>query len=196
MEELGMEESAFRTAPELEARRSLHEAIGRFVVAFELVVAELRSACRLMLERSGLGLKNQPLANIVLARASAAELTELAGAMYREFRPGDDAGAQALAPILKRVDTLRESRNKLIHSAWTLGLPDEQGPAGGNVRPDLIRGQSISVFPFGTGNFPSKRPFMPPFLPLLPEIFPVLTEVGNRCGASSRSRIYSQSYVW
>jgi len=122
-----MEESPFRSAPELEARRTLHEAIGRFVVAFELVFAELRSACRLMLERSGLGLKNQPLANIVLARASAAELTELAGAMYREFRPDDHEGAQALEPILKRIDRLRESRNKLIHAAWTLGLPDEQG---------------------------------------------------------------------
>ena len=122
-----MEESAFRSESELEARRLLHEAIGRFVVAFELVVAELRSACRLMLERSGLGLKNQPLATIVLARVSAAELTECAGAMYREFRPDDPEGAQALEPILKRIDRLRESRNKLIHAAWTLGLPKEPG---------------------------------------------------------------------
>ena len=41
-EGIEMEESPFRSAPELEARRSLHEAIGRFVVAFELVIAELR----------------------------------------------------------------------------------------------------------------------------------------------------------
>jgi hypothetical protein len=122
-----MDETAFRSVPELEARRSLHEAIGRFVVAFELVIGELRSACRLMLERSGLGLKNQPLANIILARVGAAELTELVGAMYREFRPDDSEGAQALEPILKRIDRLRESRNKLIHAAWTLGFPNEQG---------------------------------------------------------------------
>ena len=122
-----MEESAFRSGPELKARRLLHEAIGRFVVAFELVVAELRSACSLMLERSGLGLKSQPLASIVLARVSAAELTELAGAMYREFRPADSEGAQALEPVLKRIDKLRESRNKLIHAAWTLGFSNEDG---------------------------------------------------------------------
>ena len=122
-----MEESLFRSASELEARRALHEAIGRFVVAFELVFGELRAACRLMLERSGLGRKNQPLANIVLARAGAAELTELAGAMYQEFRPDDHEGARALEPILKRIDKLRASRNKLVHATWTLGLPDEQG---------------------------------------------------------------------
>jgi hypothetical protein len=122
-----MEESLSRNPSELEARRALHEAIGRFVVAFELVFGELRAACRLMLERSGLGLKNQPLANVVLARASAAELTELAGAMYREFRPNDHEGALALDPILKRIDRLRERRNQLIHAAWTLGLPDEDG---------------------------------------------------------------------
>lgn len=122
-----MEESAFRSGAELEARRSLHGAIGRFVVAFELVVHELRSACSLMLERSGLGLRNQPLASIVLARVSAAELTELAGAMYRELRPADSEGAQALEPVLRRIDKLRESRNKLIHAAWTLGFSSEEG---------------------------------------------------------------------
>ena len=122
-----MEESAFRSAGELEARRSIHEAIGRFVVTFELVGGELRSACSLMLERGGLGVRNQPLASIVLARVGAAELTELAGAMYREFRPADSEGAQALEPILKRLDKLRESRNRLIHAAWTLGIPDQQG---------------------------------------------------------------------
>jgi hypothetical protein len=122
-----MEESAFRSAEELEARRSLHEAIGRFVVAFELVVAELRSACSLMLERGGLGLRNQALASIVLARVGAAELAELAGALYREFRPADSEGAQALEPILKRIDKLRESRNRVIHAAWTLGIPNQQG---------------------------------------------------------------------
>jgi hypothetical protein len=120
-----MKESPFRTAEEIEARRAVHEAIGRFVVAFELVFAQLRAACRLMLERSGL--KNQSLADIVFARTGAAELTELAGAMYKEFRPGDLEGAAALKPILKRMDNLRERRNTLLHAAWTLGIPNEQG---------------------------------------------------------------------
>ena len=122
-----MRESPFLTVAELEARRTLHEAIGRFVVAFELVVAELRSACRLILERSGLGIKNQPLANIVLARVGAKDLTDLVGAMYREFRPDDHRGVKALDAVLQRIDTLRGDRNKIIHAAWTLGLPDEQG---------------------------------------------------------------------
>lgn len=120
-----MKESPFRTAEEIGARRALHEAIGRFAVAFELVFGELRAACRLMLERSGL--KNQSLADIVFARAGAAELTELAGAMYKEFRPGDLEGAAALKPILKRIDNLRERRNKVLHAAWTLGIPNDQG---------------------------------------------------------------------
>ena len=120
-----MKESPFRTADEIGARRALHEAIGGFAVAFELVFGELRAACRLMLERSGL--KNQSLADIVLARAGAAELTELAGAMYREFRPGDLEGAAALKPILKRIDNLRDKRNTLLHAAWTLGIPNDQG---------------------------------------------------------------------
>jgi hypothetical protein len=120
-----MKESPFRTAEEVEARRALHEAIGRFAVAYELVFGEVRNACRLMLERSGL--KNQPLADIVLARAGAAELTELAGAMYKEFRPADLEGAAALKPILKRIDNLRKKRNAILHAAWTLGIPNDQG---------------------------------------------------------------------
>jgi hypothetical protein len=78
-----------------------------------------------MLERSGL--RNQPLADVVLARNGARDLTELAGAMYKEFRPDDLAGAKALAPILERIDKLREKRNRLLHAAWTLGIPDHQG---------------------------------------------------------------------
>jgi hypothetical protein len=58
------------------------------------------------------------------------------------------------------------------------------GPAGGNVRPDLIRGQSVAVFPFGTGSFTSESPYMSPFWPRKPEVFPVLAEVGNRFCAS------------
>ena len=78
-----------------------------------------------MLERSGL--KNQSLADIVFARAGARELTELAGAMYKEFRPGDLKGAAALRPILKRLDNLRDERDRLLHAAWTLGVPNDQG---------------------------------------------------------------------
>jgi hypothetical protein len=47
------------------------------------------------------------------------------------------------------------------------------------VRSDLIRGQSVAVFPFGTGSFTSESPYMSPFWPRKPEIFPVLAEVGN-----------------
>jgi hypothetical protein len=120
-----MKESPFRTAEEIGARRAIHEAIGRFAVAFELAFGELRAACRLMLERSGL--KNQSLADFLFARAGAAELTELAGAMYKEFRSGDLEGAAALEHILKRFDKLREERNRLLHAAWTLGIPNAQG---------------------------------------------------------------------
>ncbi len=150
-----MEEPGFRTTEELEARRSLHEAIGRFVVAFELLVQELRSACSLMLEQGGLGLRNQPLAHIVLARVGAAELADLAGALYREFRPDDSAGAQALKPILKRIDKLRENRNKIIHAAWALGIPGQQG-AVEHVAHSLTLGRSRS-----NGRIIRKQAFQP-----------------------------------
>jgi len=120
-----MEESPFRSPEEVETRRALHEAIGRFAVAFELVFGELRNACRLMLERSGL--KNQSLADVVLARTSARQLIELVGAMYAEFRPSDLDGIAALKPILVRVDNLRGERNALLHAAWTLGIQNDQG---------------------------------------------------------------------
>lgn len=143
-----MEESVFRSGAELEARRTIHEAIGRFVVAFELVVRELRSACSLMLERSGLGLRNQPLASIVLARVGAAELTEVVGAMYREFRPADSEGAKALASVLHRLDNLRERRNHLIHAGWTLGSSKDEGdgdPIAHSISFGRARGKGQTV---------------------------------------------------
>ena len=121
-----MNESPFLSPDEVEGRRILHEAIGRFVVGFELVIAELRGACRLMLERGGLGIKNQPLASIVLSRLGAAELTEATGAMYREFRPDDADGASELGRVLKRVDRLREHRNRIIHSPWVFDVADRE----------------------------------------------------------------------
>ena len=122
-----MEKSPFRSASELEARRALHEAIGRFVVAFELVIGELRAACRIMLERSGLK-NHQPLADVVLARKGARELTELTGAMYKEFRPNDLDGAKALEDkLLKGVEELCAERNRHLHAAWTLGIADHPG---------------------------------------------------------------------
>jgi hypothetical protein len=53
------------------------------------------------------------------------------------------------------------------------------------VRPDLIRGPRVAVFPVSTGNFISEGPCMSPFWPLIPEIFPVRTEIGNRHCVSS-----------
>jgi hypothetical protein len=79
-----------------------------------------------MLERRGLGLTGQPLADVVLARTSAAQLVELVGALYAEFRPDDEAGADELKIALKRADKLREQRNKIVHAAWVLSTPDEQ----------------------------------------------------------------------
>ena len=55
------------------------------------------------------------------------------------------------------------------------------GPAGGKLRPDLIRVSRISVRTFGTGNIVEKRPFKSPFSPLQPGIILVPPEVGNRC---------------
>ena len=120
-----MNESLFRTPDEIEARRLLHEAIGRFIVAYGLVFGELLSACRLMLERSGM--TKQPLANIVFANARDADMIELVKAMYKEFRPTDVEGAKRLDVMLNSIHELREQRNGLVHAAWTLGIPDDQG---------------------------------------------------------------------
>lgn len=116
--------SPFQTDAEAEAERRLYEAIGRLAVTFERVMAGLRSALVLMLERSGL--KKQPLAHLLVAREGARGLVEVVGSAYLEFRPKDVAGHKALEPVLKRLSALVNERNEIIHSEWIF---DEPSPA-------------------------------------------------------------------
>ena len=75
--------------------------------------------------------------------------------------------------------------SELVMHGWDIRSrlePDAHlGPAGGKLRPDLIKGSRLSVPTFGTGNIVGKWPFKSPFWPLKPKIIPVPSEVGNRC---------------
>jgi hypothetical protein len=52
---------------------------------------------------------------------------------------------------------------QLVATARALGrrIMADIGPTGGNVRPDLIRGQCVAVLLCGTGDVTSERPCMP-----------------------------------
>lgn len=119
--------SPLHTDAEAEAERRLYEAIGRFAVTFERVMAGLRSALVSMLESSGL--KKQPLAHLIVAREGARGLVEVVGPAYLEFRPKDVAGHQALEPVLKRLAALVERRNEVIHSEWIFDEPQPEPSA-------------------------------------------------------------------
>lgn len=116
---LAMRDSPFRSATENEALREIHEAIGRFAVAFEQVCAGMRSAIVLALERRGLA--NQPLAHLLVARQSARSLALLLTAIYHEFNPDDTKGQESLKCAVKRIEKLIERRNQVIHAPWILG---------------------------------------------------------------------------
>ena len=95
---------------------ALYTAIGRFAVAFEHVSSALYDAVLFMLSKEGL--KNQQVANVILADMTAEPLRSLYAALIGEIRKPVGHEKAVISNILTRVQNLISKRNDVIHSTW------------------------------------------------------------------------------
>ena len=101
----------------------LMKSLGKFVVEFERVCSAIRDLIIFTFQREGL--KNQPIAQVVIGDKAAAELRFLFGAIYSELKDQDNDDRKIVKDLLNRFDKLSTKRNMLLHSEWFLG--DEAG---------------------------------------------------------------------
>lgn len=113
------------TEEELQQKRkeqtnALYCAYGQFAVEFEHVCHAVHTAMIFMLHREGL--RNQQVANVLLAGLTAEPLKNIFAALVaetQELRPQDK---QLIDGVLKRFKLLIEQRNDIIHGTWFIGL--------------------------------------------------------------------------
>jgi len=114
-----------RSEKYLAQTEELYAAIGRFAVKFEHVVHRMHACVASLLIASGL--KNDALANAVLAGLTADPMLTIFRAVVFEYR-GDSLDApdrKILDNVVTRVRKLIESRNDVIHRTWFVGWAAE-----------------------------------------------------------------------
>ena len=97
----------------------LYASIGKFLVNFELVCFNIRTAIIFILYDSGL--KNQQLANIMLAGHTAEPLKSILHSLIGETVQLNENEKKIIKNIFARIQKLIESRNNIVHSTWFIG---------------------------------------------------------------------------
>jgi hypothetical protein len=98
---------------------ALYAAIGKFAVKFEQMVFLMQSTVITILQLHGL--KNQLLATALLADLTADPIRKIFGSVLIEARENDAADKRIVDNILKRVQSLIERRNDVLHRVWFVG---------------------------------------------------------------------------
>lgn len=99
----------------------IYAAIGRFAVNFEHVCHAMETTLHQLLAVHGL--QSGGLANAILAGLTAEPLLKIFRAAIMEVRRGemDSTDEKILRNVVKRVTTLTETRNDIIHRMWFVG---------------------------------------------------------------------------
>ncbi|WP_296951808.1 hypothetical protein [uncultured Massilia sp.] len=113
--------------------------IGRFAVKFEHVVMSIGWGITFLLHSQGL--KNQQLAHIILAELTAYPAKSILQAMIAEVAELDDQDRSITDKIFKRVQSLIETRNDLVHSVTMVGARGEDDPTFRADSHKLTRGR-------------------------------------------------------
>lgn len=92
--------------------------LGEFVIAFERVCAGMRSCIHCAFHREGL--KNQALSQAFVNPLAAEGLRTALGGVFMELRDQDEDDKKTVSRLLKRIDDLAQTRNKLLHAEWFL----------------------------------------------------------------------------
>lgn len=97
----------------------LYRSYGEFAVKFEHVCYAIHTAMVFMLQMEGL--KNQKVAQVLLAGHTADPIRSLFSALVAETQSLDQTDKKILDSVLKRFQVLTEKRNDVIHGAWFIG---------------------------------------------------------------------------
>jgi len=96
-----------------------YAALGQFVVQFEHVCSDMETCIIFALH--GDALRNQNLAQALLADLTAAPLLQSFRAIVAELRKNDKEDLRILDNVSKRVEKLIEDRNDVVHRTWFVG---------------------------------------------------------------------------
>ena len=93
--------------------------LGKFVLAFERVCDVMRYIIMFILRSQGLS--NQGMEQVIVGDKASAELQIMLGALYCELPKQDEIDKGCVKDLLKRIKTVAEKRNILLHCSWNLG---------------------------------------------------------------------------
>jgi len=102
----------------------LYANIGEFVVKFEHLCHAMQTSITFLMH--GQDLKNQQVANILLAGYTADHLRTLFESLIGELVKINDNEKKIVKNIFSRIQKLTERRNDVVHSTWYIGWGNEQ----------------------------------------------------------------------
>ncbi|MGD0386498.1 MAG: hypothetical protein ABSB73_10220 [Solirubrobacteraceae bacterium] len=112
--------------------REAHRAIGRYVVAFSEMVAELREQIARRISRD-----EWPLANVALGYSGAMDISHVFFWLCREVGDLTDGENLIASALSKDLEQSIRTRNEIAHGNWLVGYISVQSPVG-TVPPRLI----------------------------------------------------------
>lgn len=133
----------------------LYANIGEFVVKFEHLCHAMQSVIIFMMH--GQGLRNQQVANILLAGYTADPLRALLESLIGEIVKTNDNDKKIIKNILLRIQKLTENRNDVVHSIWYIGWGNEQtqdfSDAPGHRLHKNKQGAALKTFNYKSDDF-------------------------------------------
>lgn len=133
----------------------LYRSYGEFSVKFEHVCHAIHTAMVFMLQMDGL--KNQQVAQVLLAGHTADPLRSLFSALVAETQRLDQTDKKILDSVLKRFQALTERRNDIIHGTWFIGWASatdtDFSVASGHKHHRSNKGASSKTFSYSPADF-------------------------------------------
>lgn len=102
----------------------LHRSIGEFVTSFEEACFTVHGGIVSLLQNAGL--RNQRVADVILAGMTAEPLTSLYAAIVAETQKLEMEDRKVVGNTLKRFRDLTTVRNDIVHRMWFVGGGNDQ----------------------------------------------------------------------
>ncbi|HPD60476.1 MAG TPA: hypothetical protein PKV48_01780 [Thermodesulfobacteriota bacterium] len=102
----------------------LYQAIGEFVVKFELACLSVQTCIVFILHNAGL--TDQRISQILLAGLTADPLRMLFDSLVAQTQKLNDKERKIIKNALNRFQKLTEERNDIVHSTWFIGYGDRE----------------------------------------------------------------------
>jgi len=133
----------------------LYASIGEFIVKFEHVCHAMQTTITFIIH--GQGLKNQRVANILLAGYTADPLRTLLESLIGETVDLNNNEKNIIKNIFSRIQKITEKRNDIVHSTWFIGWGNETTQdytdAPGHKLHKNKQGAALKAFNYKSDNF-------------------------------------------